>query len=47
MKLLFIHQNFSGQYLHLARYLAAQLGNQILFMTQRKDSSSTLFECPL
>ncbi len=23
MKILFVHQNFPGQYLHLARYLAA------------------------
>lgn len=37
MKLLFAHQNFPGQYLHLARHLGAQPGNEVLFLTQRKD----------
>ncbi len=37
MKILFVHQNFPGQYLHLARYLGAQPGNEVVFITQRKD----------
>lgn len=37
MKILFAHQNFPGQYLHLARNLAAQPANEVLFLTQRKD----------
>lgn len=37
MKILFVHQNFPGQYLHLARYLASFPDNQIVFLTQRKD----------
>jgi len=39
MKILFVHQNFPGQYLHLARYLGAQPGNEIVFITQRKDAT--------
>lgn len=37
MKVLFVHQNFPGQYLHLARYLGAKQGNEVVFITQRKD----------
>lgn len=37
MKFLFAHQNFPGQYLHLARHFAAQSGNEVGFLTQRKD----------
>ena len=36
MKILFAHQNFPGQYLHLARHLGAQPGNQVVFLTQRE-----------
>jgi glycosyltransferase involved in cell wall biosynthesis len=39
MKILFVHQNFPGQYLHLARHLASQPGNQIIFITQRSDAA--------
>ena len=39
MKILFVHQNFPGQYLHLARYLGAIPGNQVIFITQRTDAS--------
>jgi glycosyltransferase involved in cell wall biosynthesis len=39
MKLLFAHQNFPGQYLHLVRHLASQTGNQVVFLTQRKDAA--------
>lgn len=39
MKFLFVHQNFPGQYLHLARHLAAIPGNQVVFLiTQRTDA---------
>lgn len=39
MKILFVHQNFPGQYLHLARHLAAMPGNEVLFITQRTRAS--------
>jgi glycosyltransferase involved in cell wall biosynthesis len=39
MKILFVHQNFPGQYLHLARHLASVPGNEIVFITQRQDAS--------
>src|SRR6185437_6956888 len=39
MKILFAHQNFPGQYLHLARYLGNQPGNEVAFLTQRKDAA--------
>jgi glycosyltransferase involved in cell wall biosynthesis len=37
MKVLFVHQNFPGQYLHMARYLGSMPGNEVVFITQRKD----------
>src|SRR5262249_39102227 len=33
MKFLFVHQNFPGQYVHVARYLA-QNGHHVSFVTQ-------------
>jgi hypothetical protein len=30
---LFVHQNFPGQYLHLVRHLGATPGNQVVFIT--------------
>ena len=39
MKILFVHQNFPGQYLHLARHLGTQPGNEIVFITQRTDAT--------
>ena len=39
MKILFVHQNFPGQYLHLLRYLASIPGNEIVFITQREDGA--------
>jgi len=38
MKILFVHQNFPGQYRHLAQHLAAVPGNQVVFITQRTDA---------
>jgi glycosyltransferase involved in cell wall biosynthesis len=38
MKILFIHQNFPGQYLPLARHLGAKGDHEIVFITQRKDA---------
>jgi glycosyltransferase involved in cell wall biosynthesis len=35
MKWLFIHQNFPGQYVHVARHLA-QAGHQVVFITQQR-----------
>jgi glycosyltransferase involved in cell wall biosynthesis len=37
MKVLFVHQNFPGQYLHLARHLGSTPGNQVVFITQRQE----------
>jgi len=33
---LFIHQNFPGQYVHVARHLAAA-GDQVVFITQQRE----------
>jgi len=38
MRILFVHQNFPGQFKHLAPALSADPGNQVLAMTMRKDS---------
>lgn len=38
MKILFVHQNFPGQYLHLAQHLGSIPGNQVVFITQRRDA---------
>ncbi len=37
MKSLFVHQNFPGQYKHLARKLGADPKNQVVFVTRRKE----------
>jgi glycosyltransferase involved in cell wall biosynthesis len=37
MKVLFVHQNFPGQYLHVARYLGSRPEHQVVFITQRQD----------
>ena len=39
MNILFVHQNFPGQYLHLARHLGATPGHQVVFITQRSDAA--------
>ena len=36
MNWLFIHQNFPGQYVHVARHLAAA-GDQVVFITQQRE----------
>jgi glycosyltransferase involved in cell wall biosynthesis len=38
MNVVFIHQNFPAQYLHLARRLAEQPGNLVYFITQENHS---------
>ena len=39
MKVLCVHQNIPGRYLHLARYLGTQSKHQVAFITQREDSN--------
>lgn len=39
MKILIVHQNFPGQYLHLARYLGTIGKHEVVFITQRRDAS--------
>lgn len=36
MKILIVHRNFPGQYLHLARYLGTIPGNEVIFITLRE-----------
>lgn len=36
MRILIVHQNCPGQYVHLARHLAQQPGNEVVFITQRR-----------
>lgn len=36
MNILFVHQNFPGQYRELFQWLVAQGGHQVVFLTQRK-----------
>ena len=38
MKVLLAHQNLPGQYLHLARTLAANPGNEVVFLTQKQGA---------
>lgn len=39
MKILFVHQNFPGQYLHVASHLGNIPGNEVIFITQRQDEA--------
>ena len=39
MNILFVHQNFPGQYRHLAGHLAAVPGNRVVFITQRVNAA--------
>ena len=41
MKLLFIHQNYPGQYRQLVQWLAAQGEHEIVFLTQRQGVTSS------
>jgi glycosyltransferase involved in cell wall biosynthesis len=38
VRVLCVHQNFPGQYLHVVRHLGAQPEHQVVFITQRKDA---------
>jgi glycosyltransferase involved in cell wall biosynthesis len=38
MTIVFIHQNFPAQYLHLVRYLAARRHNKVFFVTQAREN---------
>lgn len=38
MKYLFVHQNFPGQFIHLARHLAAQKNNQVVALSIYKQA---------
>jgi hypothetical protein len=46
MKILFVHQNFPGQYLHLSRYVDAVVGHEFIFLMQRHRTGE-LFESAL
>ena len=37
MKILLVHQNFPGQYLHLARHWGASSSNEVIYITQKGD----------
>ncbi len=39
MRFLFVHQNFPGQFLHLARHLAAQGGHDLVFITEENGNA--------
>ena len=39
MKVLFVHQNFPGQYLHLARHLGSDRGHEVVSISQRADAN--------
>jgi hypothetical protein len=38
VNVLCVHQNFPGQYLHLARHLGNNPTNKVVFITQRQDA---------
>lgn len=38
MKILFLHRNFPAQFRHIAMHLARDKNNQVLYMTNRKDT---------
>lgn len=39
MKILLVHQNFPGQFLHVARFLGAQREHRVVFITQCKNGA--------
>jgi len=41
VKYLFVHQNFPGQFLHIARHLAAQNRHDLVFLTEPNDNRLT------
>ncbi|TAN49252.1 MAG: glycosyltransferase [Methylococcaceae bacterium] len=41
MKILFVHQNFPGQFKHLAPALAADTANEVVAFTMRKDAPAS------
>lgn len=41
MKILFVHQNFPGQFTHLAKALAADPANEVIALSARKNSPVT------
>jgi len=41
MRLLFVHQNFPGQFKHLAPALAADRGNQVVAFTMQRDAPAS------
>lgn len=38
MRILFVHQNFPGQYLHVLRHLAAERAHEIVFLTKNANA---------
>jgi hypothetical protein len=38
MNYLFIHQNYPGQFQHLAQHLATQSGNRVVFVSQPNEN---------
>ena len=41
MKFLFVHQNFPGQFLHIARHLVASKQHELVFITEPNDNAMT------
>jgi glycosyltransferase involved in cell wall biosynthesis len=37
MRILFLHRNFPGQFVHLARHFAQDAQNRVVFITERRD----------
>ena len=42
MRLLFVHQNFPGQYVHLARHYAADKANELVAIADSANKRSNL-----
>lgn len=45
MRILFIHQNAPGQFRHLAPYLAAEAGNEVVFLGERAAGLAAPVRC--
>jgi hypothetical protein len=41
LKILLVHQNFPGQYLHLARHWGTNASNEVIYITQKGDGRLT------